>query len=64
MVSTAMKEHANVDEVNKYLEQTYVISMIKFQISIQRNLNSLMRRSGYNIGLRLVDEFLARSGVV
>jgi hypothetical protein len=62
LVSTALKEHASVDEVNKYLEQTCVA--VHVAQSASRRASHRIRVSGYNIGVRLIDEFLARSGVV
>lgn len=64
LVSTALKEHASVDEVNKYLEQTYGRPRLRNASDFFCNFFFFPLCSGYNIGVRLIDEFLARSGVV
>ena len=54
-----LQDYEDVDEVNTQLEKMFVC----WSIGVLRVICLFSLNRGYNIGLRLIDEFLARSGV-
>ncbi|XP_028674728.1 trafficking protein particle complex subunit 3 isoform X1 [Erpetoichthys calabaricus] len=66
LVTQLCKDYENDEEVNKQLDKMYVEIFSYFLLKTRMNVltkNVIFNHRGYNIGVRLIEDFLARSSV-
>ncbi|XP_024627990.1 trafficking protein particle complex subunit 3 isoform X2 [Medicago truncatula] len=63
IVRQLLTDLEEVDEVNKQLDQMYIYELCSTDTSDQGMVGVWHVLMGYNIGIRLIDEFLAKSNV-
>lgn len=49
--------------MNKQLEKMYYVKIISFSFNLNNSINFFYLIRGYNIGVRLIEDFLARASL-